>query len=203
MKAKEVLSLLQITRVTLCSYVKLGKIKVIKLPNGYYDYDEESVYKFIKKPLNTRKNIIYCRVSTYKQKNDLANQVLQVIEYCDNNNINYSKIYQEIASGIDFDRKAFSELVHEVINKKINNIYITYKDRLSRLSFITLENIFKQFGTSIIVIVINKNIQNKIEDDLFEELINIIHLFLTKIYSSRRKNILKICEDKLLCKNII
>ena len=198
MKSSEVLELLDITRPTLTSYVKSGKIKVIKKGNGYYDYEEESVYKFLNKnkPNEQRKNIIYCRVSTYKQKNDLSNQVLNIINYCNMNNIIYDKIYNEIASGVDFDRKEFSLLINEVINNKINNIYITNKDRICRLSFITLENMFKQFGTNIIVINdLDKN--ESYEDELFEELINIIHLFSTKIYSNRRKKIITHIKNKL------
>jgi len=204
MKSKEVLKLLNVTRATLTSYIKSGKITGTKLPNGYYDYNEESIYNFFGKPSTfiNRVNIIYARVSTYKQKNDLANQVLQLIEYCNNTNIKYDKVYQEIASGINFDRNQFSQLVKLVINNKINNIYITYKDRISRLSFITLENMFKQFGTNIIVI---NNITNTSEEnDLFEELINIIHLFSTKTYSKRHKKILnniknnvESCNDEL------
>ena len=80
MKSKQVLELLKITRPTLTSYVKTGKIKVIVLGNGYYDYNKEDVYKFLNKSIRT--NVIYARVSTHKQKNDLANQVLQLIEHC-------------------------------------------------------------------------------------------------------------------------
>lgn len=47
MKSKEVLKLLRVTRQTLTKYVKEGYIKVKKLPNGYYDYDEQSVYQFL------------------------------------------------------------------------------------------------------------------------------------------------------------
>ena len=70
MKSAEVLKLLKITRPTLTNYIKLGKIKVTKLGNGYYNYDDESIYKFLgqSNPNSNRINIIYCRVSTYKQK---------------------------------------------------------------------------------------------------------------------------------------
>ena len=42
MKCKEVLKLLKITRQTLNKYKKEGKIKAIQLPNGYFEYDEET-----------------------------------------------------------------------------------------------------------------------------------------------------------------
>ena len=196
MKSKEALKILNVTRQTLYNYVKNGKIKVTKLGNGYYNYDDDSIYIFLN-TIKERTNVIYARVSTHKQKNDLANQVLQVIDYCNSNNFIYNKVYQETASGIDFDRPEFSKLINDVINKKIDTIYITYKDRLSRLSFLTLESMFKQFGTKIIIINNKINDNKLIEDDLFEELISIIHLFSTKIYSSRRKKIIDECKLKL------
>ncbi len=47
MKAKDVMKLLNICRTTLYNYTKDGSIKATLLDNGYYDYDEESVLKFI------------------------------------------------------------------------------------------------------------------------------------------------------------
>ena len=47
MKSKDVLKILGVSRVTLTSYVKKGIIKVIKLPNGYYDYDDKSIHDFL------------------------------------------------------------------------------------------------------------------------------------------------------------
>ena len=62
MKAKEVLEILQISRSTLFNYVRDGKIKGIKLHNGQYDYDPESVYALLHGNMK-RLNILYCRVS--------------------------------------------------------------------------------------------------------------------------------------------
>ena len=72
MKSNKVLKLLNITRTTLSSYVKKGRLKATMQPNGYYNYDEESVYKILNKDIE-RKNVIYARVSTSKQKSDLEN----------------------------------------------------------------------------------------------------------------------------------
>ena len=188
MKSKEVLKLLNISRATLCRYVKKGFIIANKLDNGYYDYNINSVYQFINKniPILEKFNIIYARVSTYKQKNDLANQVTELINYCNTNFITYNRVYKEIASGIDFNRNEFSKLLNDVLNYNVANIIITYKDRLSRLSFMTLKNIFTHFGTNIIIIN-NNGITYDNNNDIYEELLNIIHLFSTKSYSLRRK----------------
>ena len=67
MKSKDVLKLLKVSRVTLMTYVKNGTIKATKLSNGLYNYDDASIFKFLK--IDNRFNVIYSRVSTYKQKN--------------------------------------------------------------------------------------------------------------------------------------
>lgn len=147
MKSKDALRILNVSRVTLSSYVKLGKIKVTKLSNGYYDYDDNSIFQFIG---NDKKfNVIYARVSTYKQKNDLQNQINNISDFCKLNNFIIDKTYSEISSGIDLDREQFNLLLNDVFKYKVDKIFISNKDRLTRLSFITLENIFKQFGTTI------------------------------------------------------
>lgn len=49
MKSKDVLNILQITRPTLCKYVKMGLIKTDAKINGQYVYNEESVWSLIGK----------------------------------------------------------------------------------------------------------------------------------------------------------
>lgn len=70
MKTNKVLKILQITRPTLTKYVKVGKIRVITKPNGFYDYNEDDVYSLA--GYSTRRlTVAYSRVSTNKQKKTL------------------------------------------------------------------------------------------------------------------------------------
>ena len=75
-------------------------------------------------------------------------------------------------------------MLNDVFNYKVSTVFISNKDRLTRLSFLTLQNIFKQFGTDIVVTAENKD--NGDTNEFFEELISIMHLFSTKEYSNRR-----------------
>lgn len=183
MKAKEVMQILDISRITLCTYVRKGYIDVTKLPSGQYIYDSKSVYELANN--KKRKNIIYARVSTYKQKNDLQRQLTKIKLYCKNNKIHIDNVHSEISSGIDLDRKEFSLLLNDVINYKIDNVYITHNDRLTRLSFITIQTIFSKFGTNIIAIDDRSRNRNS---EIFDELISMMHFFSTKMYSNRRIN---------------
>jgi putative resolvase len=191
MKSKDVLSLLKITRVTLMTYVKSGKLTATKLDNGHYIYDDDSVFKLIKR--DTRVNVIYARVSTNKQRKDLLTQIDSISSYCSTNNIKIDSIFKDISSGVDFNRKSFDLLMNQVFDHKIKNIYISYPDRLS---FLTIQSIFKKFRTSIVVI--NYLGINKSNDqELFDELINLIHHFSTQTYSKRRKNKLNLVKQDI------
>jgi len=185
MLAKDVLRVLGITRATLTKYVKTGIIKVNVLPNKRYDYNEEDVYKFLNKDIK-RKTIIYARVSTQKQKNDLENQINLLKQFCFSNGYTISGIYQDIASGISFEkRKDFFNLLDEVISGKVERIVITYKDRLSRIGFDLFHHLFQKYNCEIIVMSEIGN--NKLDSqEIFEEIVNLLRCYSMKLYSNRR-----------------
>lgn len=195
MKSAKVLKLLNITRPTLCRYVKNGTLKYTELPNGFYDYDDESVYKLLNKDIE-RKCVIYSRVSTQKQKTDLENQKKILREFCSVNGIEISDEYSDIGSGINFERKEFQRLVNDVVNHKISKVYITYKDRLSRISFDMFKNLFQNFNCEIVVLN-DVDDSKQIEKEIFNEIISLIHCFAMKVYSSRRQKKLKNIEENL------
>lgn len=198
MKAKEVLSILKITRPTLTKYVKNGTIKVQVLPNGRYDYDEKSVYNFLNKNVE-RKTVLYCRVSTQKQKQDLKNQEDLLKQFCFSNGIKINNVYKDIASGIDFEkRNDFFIMLDEIIAGKIDTVVITYKDRLSRIGFNLFTYLFQKYNCKIIIV--SEIGSTKLDsEEIFEEIVSLLHCYSMKLYSNRRVKKLKeiIYNDKL------
>ncbi len=184
MKACEVLNLLRVSRPTLTNYVKQGIINVIKFPNGSYDYDEKIVYDFMNKDI-PRKNILYARVSTRKQKKDLEPQIQSLKSYCFQNGIVINGIYEDIASGMKLERKYLLFLIKEIINDKINLVIISHKDRLSRIGFKLFQKLFNEFGTKIIVINDLEYIST--EQEIFQEIKSLLHCYAMSMYSRRRK----------------
>ena len=187
MKAKDVLRLLRISRQTLHRYAENGTIGFTKLPSGYYNYKEEDVYKILNKDVE-RKNYIYARVSTPKQKKDLENQIEMLKAWSFNAGIRLSGIYSDVASGISFDkRKDFFILLDEVIDHKVERVIVAYKDRLSRVGFELFSHLFNQYGTEIVVVseVGNKKLDS---EEIFEEIISLLHCYSMKLYSKRHNN---------------
>lgn len=190
MKTHQLLKILKITRPTLTKYVKTGIIKKITLPNGRYDYDDESVYSFLNKELK-RETVIYARVSTPKQKKDLENQIVLLKNYCFQNGWQINNIYQDIASGISFEKRTnFFLMLDQIINHKIEKVVISYKDRLSRVGFELFSNLFNKFGTKIVVI--SSVGSTKLDsEEIFEEIISLLHCYSMKLYSKRKKKLVQ------------
>ena len=141
-----------------------------------------------------RLNVIYCRVSTNNQKNDLLKQKQLLLDYCSTNGIIVNEIFSEIASGMNDSRRELNKLINLVLECKVKNVYITYKDRLTRFGFDFYKNIFNQLGCSITVINNPVN-EESMEQELTEDLISIIHHFSMKMYSNRRKKLKEIAKE--------
>ena len=193
MKAKEVL---KITRPTLTHYVKSGKLKVIRLPNGMYDYDEDSVLKCAN-ITTERSSVIYARVSTQKQKKDLQNQIETLMNYAISNDYKITKTYKDIASGLSYDRGEFLSLLNDVIEYKIKNVFITNKDRLTRVSFDMWKTLFKQFNCELKVINETNNESDNSDKEIFNDIISLLHCLAMKMYSARRKKKITLIKEDL------
>ena len=112
------------------------------------------------------------------------------------NGIKISDVYLDIGSGINYDRKEFQRLIDDVVNHRVSKIYITYKDRLSRISFDMFKNMFENFNCEIVVLNEVDDAQT-VEKEIFNEIISLIHCFAMRVYSSRRKKKLKNVEEDL------
>ena len=196
MKAKEVMQILRISSPTLSSYVKKGWIKVTTMPNGRYNYDEESVYEMLNAGI-PRKTYIYARVSSYSQKADLNKQVEMLKQFCFSRGMRIDGIFTDIASGISFDkRKEFFKMLDDILARKVKYVVISYKDRLSRVGFELFKYLFSKFGVEIIVM--SEVGSTKLDsEEIFEEIVSLLHCYSMKLCSKRRlAKIKEIIEDK-------
>lgn len=186
MKAGQVMETLNISRSTLYNYASSGKIRITKLENGLNDYSDEDVYRLANKS-RERISVIYSRVSTSKQKNDLQNQKEMLSNFCINAGIQIGRSFEDIASGISFEkRKDFFKMLDLILAYKVDKVVITYKDRLSRIGFELFKHLFAKFGTEIIVVSALGS--EKLDDqEISEEIVSLLHCYSMKLYSGRRK----------------
>ena len=135
-----------------------------------------------------RMDIAYARVSTsvQKKRGDLDRQAEYIIKEIVTKNPKNLKIFKEVGSGMNDERRELSKVLNLVMEKKVDRIFILYKDRLTRFAFHYIEQMCKKFGTRIEVI--SNEMETKSEqDELAEDIISIIHSFGGKLYGMRNR----------------
>ena len=148
MKSREVIKLLKVTRPTLCRYVKDGDIKVTKLDNGFYDYDEKDVYKKI--GVEDRYTVIYGRENSSDEA--LKRQLSILKEYAEKNGLKIDKVYQDMGSGLSYTREGFKKLIKDITENKISTVIIYSSKRLMRTGLDVWKDVFKAFNCELIAV---------------------------------------------------
>lgn len=142
--------------------------------------------------------MIYARVSKNKQKKDLENQVQLLKEFCFSNGWRIERVYQDVASGISFEkRKQFFEMLDLILDRQVKRVVISYKDRLSRVGFELFKYLFRRFDTEIVVM--SEVGSAKLDsEEIFEEIVSLLHCYSMKMYSKRKNKTIKelIDDDK-------
>jgi|TARA_B100001939_G_scaffold185564_1_gene159817 predicted site-specific integrase-resolvase len=176
---KEVLKILKIHYHTLYSMVKRGEIETLEIgKRNLYNLD-----KFLRDKGVTNKKkqkICYCRVSSNKQKEDLERQVNFMKEkYPD------YEIIKDIGSGLNFKRRGLNKIIEIAINGELEELLITYKDRLCRIGFELIENIIKKYSNGKITIV-NKSEEETPTEEVTKDIISIMNIYVAKINGLRK-----------------
>lgn len=129
--------------------------------------------------VSTNDYIIYCRVSSSKQRDDLDRQVDRMTNFATNNGYVVKHTYKEVASGMNDNRKVLNTLLE---NHKDCTLLIEHKDRLTRFGYHYLEMLCKSKNISIIV----ANESTTDRDDLVNDLVSVVTSFCAKLYGSRK-----------------
>ena len=71
-----------------------------------------------------------------------------------------------------------------VCNNEVRNVYVTYKDRLTRFGYHYLETMFLAHNVNIIVVK-DKDNEKSVSEELAEDLMSLIASFSGKLYGLR------------------
>jgi excisionase family DNA binding protein len=187
LKPKEVCQRLGISYRTLQSYVKKGYIKPVILQSGKWRFREEDVEKLMG-IVRKRKVILYARVSSNTQKDDLVNQV----KYLEENVKEYDQVITDVGSSLNMKRKGFLKLLRMILNNEVSKIVVAYPDRLVRFGFEIIEEVCKAHNCEIVVL--NKEDKTP-EKELIEDLISILLPFSEKLQGMRKEKVKKCVEE--------
>lgn len=157
----------------------------------YYSDEQLQAYLNKNNPQQDLPIILYARVSTRSQKDDLDKQVENLKSYAISKGYSF-EIITDIGSGINYTKQGLKQLIQKINNKEISKIVILYKDRLIRFGFELIEYLCKLNNISI-EIIDNTTISTKTE--LTNDLIQIITVFVNQLYGSRSKKTLRLIQE--------
>jgi predicted site-specific integrase-resolvase len=178
---------LGVAQETLRRWERSGKITVERTLKGHRRYDLAKLRgEFTKDDSIEEYTIAYARVSSHDQKTDLIRQVNLLESYCANHGWKY-EIFQDLGSGLNYNKKGLKKLIKEICSGNVNRLVITHKDRLLRFGAELIFSLCEHFGTE--VVIINASEEASFEDDLVQDVLEIITVFSARLYGSRsRKN---------------
>jgi len=148
-------------------------------------YNYHTILQFLgivkeKKDVNV---VIYARVSSSRQKEDLKRQIELLKNYAANEGWNVIRVYSDLGSGLNDNRKKLLKLVKDLPTLGINYILCSYLDRLARFGSLLLKEFCNIFDIEIL------EVQSKSEtgeETLVQSIIAILYSFSGKLYRSRR-----------------
>ena len=158
-----------VNEITLRRWAAAGKIEHKRTEGGHHRY----LLKARDEQTNRRK-VIYARVSSSKQQQDLDRQIRfmrrRFPEY---------EVVRDIGGGANFNRKGLQTLLEWICRGEIESIAVYSKDRLTRFGGELIEFICNLFDTTIVYVEKNEKGENE-TDELSRDLLTIITHFTAK-----------------------
>jgi excisionase family DNA binding protein len=166
-------------------WVSEGRIRVVRTPTGRIRVPYSEVVEILGgKPSGGEvRAVIYARVSSSDQKSDLERQIQYLTQCCSSKGYRVVDVLSDVASGLKTDRRGLLKLFDYVVNRQVDVVVVTYRDRLSRSGFEYLEYFFKQYGVRIEVAFGEE--PKDAYQELVEDLIEIVTSFAGKLYGMR------------------
>lgn len=186
---------------TLQRWDKDKKLIAFRSPTNRRYYTHNQYVEYMGKTIqekDKRKTIIYTRVSSSGQKDDLNNQVEFLKQFANARGLIVDEVFEDIGSGLNYNRRKWNKLLEDCMLGLIKTIIIAHKDRFIRFGYDWFEKFLKSNGVEIIVV---NNETLSPQEEMIQDLISIIHVFSCRIYGLRKyKN--KIKGDKEIVKSI-
>jgi excisionase family DNA binding protein len=175
--------------LTLKKWIYAGKVKAIKTLGGQYRIPESEIRRLLGQPAPKNKAVIYARVSSADQKEDLKRQKQMLQEYAEEHGYEVVATFEDVASGLKEDRRGLKKMFEALRAGQVDVIVVAWKDRLTRFGFRYLED---HAGARIEVV--NGQEEGAPQQELVEDLLAIVTSFAGRLYGMRSNKAKKVVE---------
>ena len=184
-RLNEMAKRLNVSVKTLQRWDREGILVAKRTPTDRRYYTENQYLEYIGASSQTKSKIVaYARVSSANQKADLHNQISFLRNYINANGEILDDIYQDVGSGLNYNRKQWNDLLlHQIPKGEIAKIYMTHEDRFVRFGFDWFERFCNHYNCQLIVV---NNPDTSPQKELVDDLISILQMFSNRIVGLRK-----------------
>ena len=158
---------------TLRAWADAGKIDHIRTESGQRRYDVDAYLR----GHGASSIICYCRVSSRKQRDDLARQVAFMRE-----KFPEAEIIEDVGSGLNFKRRGLRSVLERSMRGDKLRLVVAHRDRLCRFGFDLVRFVIERPGGEVVVLDDAKASPDK---ELVDDLLSIVHVFSCRINGRR------------------
>lgn len=189
-----------VTPHTIQEWDRKGKLKSTRNKNNRRQFPREEIVRLLTEnnlyhdDTNSKHDVIYARVSTKRQadQGDLDRQITSIVTT--QPGLTNLLVLKETGSGLNDHRKQLTKLLNLILQNKVNRVYVTYKDRLTRFGYNYIQTLATAHNVQIITT--NTEPNKNIQEELVQDVMSLIASFSGRLYGLRsHKNKRKI--DKI------
>ena len=186
LKIGDVATLLGVTLQTLRNWTNRGYLDAVIGKGGHRRFrrsEVERIMELDERGGSIKKCLLYCRVSTSIQKENLERQIERLTSFALSNGFLIEGIYNDIARGMNFKRRGLLKLLEYCQKHHVNTVIIEYKDRLARCGGDLLNEFLGSFGTELMIV---NAADSDYTQELIDDMIAIIIHFSSRLYGKRK-----------------
>lgn len=177
LRPREVARRLGLTVRTIQQMDRDGRLRVVRTSGGRRRIPESEVFRLAGER-EVRAPILYARVSSHGQKDDLERQRERLQRAFPG-----AEMHSDVRSGLKFDRPGFLAVLKAVQERRVSRVVVAYEDRLARFGVDLLRQVFAAYGTTLEVL--DPKPKETPESELANDLIAIITSFSARLYGLR------------------
>ena len=177
LRVGEAASRLGLNVATLQRWDRQGKLRVVRTLGGKRRIPLSEVQRLMGEG-ELRVPILYARVSSHGQKDDLERQKERLLRTHPGADLQF-----DIRSGLKFDRPGFLRVLKAVQERRVSRVVVVHEDRLARFGVDLLRQVFAAYGTTLEVM--EPKPAETPKHELTQDLIAIITSFSARLYGLR------------------
>ena len=129
-----------------------------------------------------RMTVVYARVSTSQQKDDLARQSERLLAHCAGKEWMDVELIEDVGSGLNYGKRGLCRLIRLICVRKMRRLVIERKDRLLRFGASIIFSLCAMFGTDVVVV---EDAVVGFEESLAQDVLGIVTVFSAKLHGAR------------------